>query len=116
MTTIKTTLIALATTVPVLAFSSSIQANTMTYMDTALVEICQAAKSNKVFKLKSAIKSYQIKDKTVASKVVCNGDDIISFAENNGAVKTAAHLQKRVGIVNITDLAAIEKINVTFTE
>ncbi len=116
MTTIKTTLIALATAVPALAFSLTSQATTISYVDTALVEVCKAAQSNKVFKLKSAIKSYRLQDKTVALKVMCNGVDIITFAEKNGATRTAAELQQSIGEVSITDVAAIEKINVTFTE
>lgn len=115
MTTIKTTLIALATAVPALAFSLPSQAATMSYMETALVDVCKAAQSNKVFKLKSTIKSYRLQDKTVALKVMCNGDDIITFAEKHGANKTAAKLQESIGGVSITDVAAIEKINMTFT-
>jgi hypothetical protein len=116
MTTIKTTLIALATAVPALAFSFTSQATTLKYIDTALVEVCKAAKSNKVFKLKSAIKSYHLRDKTVALKVMCNGDDIITFAKKNGATKTAYKLQKSTGDMSNIDLAVIDKINITFTE
>jgi hypothetical protein len=116
MTTIKTTLIALATAVPALAFSLTSQATSMSYMDTALVEVCKAAQSNKVFKLDSTIKSYRLQNKTVALKVMCNGDDIITFSEKNGATKTAAKLQKSIGEVSITDVAVVEKINVTFAE
>lgn len=116
MTTIKTTLIALATAVPVLAFSLPSQAETMSYMETALVDVCKAAQSNKVFKLKSTIKSYHLQNKTIALKVMCNGDDIITFAEKHGANKTAATLQKSIGDVSISDIAAIEKINMTFTD
>ena len=116
MTTIKTTLIALATAVPALAFSLPSEATSVSYMNTALVEVCKAAQSNKIFKLKSAIKSYRLQNKTVALKVMCNGDDIITFAEKKGATKTAAQLQKSLGDVSITDVARIEKINVTFTE
>jgi len=116
MTAIKRTLIALATAVPVLAFSLTSQATTISYMDTALVEVCKAAQSNKVLKLKSALKSYHLQGKTVALKVMCNGDAIITFAEKNGATKTAAKLQQSIGEVSITDVARIEKINVTFTE
>ena len=115
MNTIKTTLIALATTIPALAFSLPSQATT-TYMDTALVEVCKAAQSNKVFKLKSAIKSHRLQDKIVALKVLCNGDDIITFAERNGATKTAAKLQRSIGDVSIVDLALVQKINTTFAE
>lgn len=116
MTTIKTTLIALATIVPALTFSLSSQATTMTYMKTALIDVCKAAQSNKVIKLKSAMKSYRLQDKTVALKVMCNGDDIITFAEKSGATKTANQLQKSIGEVSITDVAVIDKISVTFTE
>ena len=116
MTTIKTTLIALATAVPALALSLPSEAATPSFIDTALVEVCKAAQSNKVFKLKSTIKSYRLQEKTVALKVMCNGDDIIAFAEKNGATKTAAKLQKSIGDVKIIDVAATDKINVTFTE
>lgn len=116
MTTIKTTLIALATAVPALAFSLTSQATTTSYMNTALVEVCKAAQSNKVLKLKSVMKSHRLQNKTVALKVMCNGDDIITFAAKNGATKTAAKLQESMGEVSITDVAVIEKINVTFTE
>jgi hypothetical protein len=115
MTTIKTTIIALTTAVSALAFSLSSQATTP-YIDTALVAICKAAESNKVFKLKSTMKSYHLQSKTVALKVMCNGDDIITFAEKNGATKTASQLQKSIGEVSVTDVAVIEKINVTYTE
>ncbi len=116
MTTIKTTLIALATAVPVLAFSLPSTAATPSFIDTALVEVCKAAQSNKVFKLKSTMKSYRLQEKTVALKVICNGDDIITFAEKSGATKTAAKLQRSIGDVSIIDVAATDKINVTFTE
>ena len=116
MTKFKSTLIALATTVPVLAFSLPSQAAMSPYMKTALADVCKAAMSDKIHRLNNTSKSYRLKDKTIALKVMCNGDDIISFAENNGAYKTAARLQKSIGNVSITDTAAITKLNVTFTE
>ncbi|MCW8834260.1 MAG: DUF3718 domain-containing protein [Colwellia sp.] len=116
MKTFKTTLIALATAVPALAFSLPSQAAMSPYMKTALVDVCKAAMSNKVYRLSSTTKSYNLKDKTIALKVVCNGDDIISFAERHGADKTAAKLQKSIGNVSIIDTASTAKLNVTFTE
>ena len=116
MTKFKTTLIALATAVPVLAFSLPSQAAMSPYIRTALVDVCKAAMSNKVHKLSNTTKSYHLKDKTVALKVMCNGDDIISFAEKHGATKTAAKLQRSIGNVNIIDTAATTKLSVTFTE
>ena len=116
MTKFKTALIALATAVPVLAFSLPSQATMSPYMKTALVDVCKAAISNKIFRLNDTTKSYHLKDKTVALKVMCNGDDIISFAERHGADRTAAKLQKSIGNVSIIDTAATEKLSVTFTE
>jgi hypothetical protein len=112
----KTALIALATAVPALAFSLPSQAAMSPYMETALVNVCKAAMSNKVYKLNNTTKSYRLKDKTVALKVMCNGDDIIAFAEKHGADRTAAKLQRSIGSVSIIDTAAVDKFNVTFTE
>ena len=116
MTKFKTTLIALATAVPVLAFSLPSQAAMSPYMKTALVDVCKAAMSDKVYKLNSTTKSYNLKNKTVALKVMCNGDDIIRFAEKHGADRTAARLQHSIGNVSIIDTAAITKLSVTFAE
>jgi len=116
MTKFKTTLIALATAVPALAFALPSQASMSPYMKTALTDVCKAAISNKVHKLNRTTKSYHLKDKTIALKVVCNGQDIISFAESRGADKTAAILQKSIGNVSIIDTASTAKYSVTFTE
>lgn len=116
MRALKSTLLALATAIPALTFSLSSQAAMTPYMKTALVDVCKAAISNKVHRLNKTTKSYHLQDKTVALKVMCNGDDIISFAEKHGAEKTAAKLQKSIGNVNIIDTAATGKLSVTFTE
>ena len=116
MTKLKTTLIALATAVPVLAFSLPSQAAMTPYMKAALVDVCKAAMSNKMYKLNKTTKAYNLNDKTIALKVMCNGDDIISFAENHGADKTAAKLQRSIGNVSIIDTASTGKLSVTFTE
>jgi len=86
------------------------------YVESSLVEVCKAAKSNKVLKFIKTTKSFHLKNKTIAMKVMCNGDDIIAFAEKHGAYKTAGKLKTSLGKVNITDVAAINKINVTFAE
>ncbi len=114
MTTFKKTLLALATALPVLAISLPSQATMSPYMEKALIDVCKAAKSNSILQLKSTTQSYRLKTKTVALKLMCNGEDVISFAESNGADKTAARLQKSIGNVSITDVAALSKVKVTF--
>lgn len=116
MTKFKTTLIALATAVPVLAFSVPSQAAMDPTLERALVKICKAAASNTPMRLKNSIDDYQLSKKSVALKVMCNGADIISFAESHGADKTAGKLQRSIGNVNIIDTAASEKLSVTYTE
>ena len=114
MTTIKKTLLAFAAVLPVLAISLPSQAAMSPYMEKALIDVCKAAKSNSILKLKSTTKSYRLQTKTVALKLMCNGEDVISFAESYGADKTAARLQKSIGNVSITDVAALSKVKVTF--
>ncbi len=87
-----------------------------TRIENALVDVCKAAQSNSVFKYNKVSKSYRLKDKTVALKVMCNGDDIITFSEKAGAFKTAAKLQRSLGNVNIIDVAKVQKHRVTFDE
>ena len=114
MTTFKKTLLALAASIPVLAVSLPSQAAMTPYMENALIEVCKAAKSNSLIKLNNTTKSYRLKNKTVALKLMCNGEDVISFAESYGADKTAAKLQRSLGSVSITDVAALSKVKVTF--
>lgn len=89
------------------------------YVESSLIEVCKTAKSNKILKFTQTTKHYRLKNKTVAMKVMCNGDDIIDFAEKHGAYKTAKKLKKSIrhlGNVDITDVAKVEKINVNFKE
>jgi uncharacterized protein DUF3718 len=108
--------LAIAATLPLLFTALPSQAAMSKYMETALIDVCKAAKSNHLGKYNKISKSYRLKDKTIALKVVCNGDDIISFAEKHGADKTAAKLQRSLGNVSIIDVAAVSKLSVTFNE
>ncbi|MFT5636789.1 MAG: hypothetical protein ACI89T_002258 [Cognaticolwellia sp.] len=85
------------------------------YIETALIDVCKSTLTNSVTKFQKVATSYNLPDKTVAMKVICNGDDIITFAQKYGANKTAARLERSVsGNVNIIDMAAVEKTNVNF--
>lgn len=85
------------------------------YVENALIDVCQSTLKNNVMRFREAVKSYNLHEKTVAMKVVCNGEDIIDFAEKYGAYKTAARLERSIkGSVNIIDVAAVEKIQVNF--
>ena len=104
----------LSLTVGVLVFSSNSVAKMDPYVESALIDTCKAAISDKNYKLNKTISSYRLSTKDVALKVMCNNVDIIAFAEQHGAYKTADKLQRSVGNVSISDFAAVTKINVNF--
>ncbi len=114
MKTLKVALLSLA--LPALTFSISSYAAMHPTMESALIEVCKAAKSNNPLKLKKTTKSHNIKTKTVALKLICNDQDIISFAQHHGADKTAARLQKSISKESATAIAALSKFKVSFIE
>ncbi len=83
-------------------------------VEVALVKVCKSAISDKPIRLKNAMDDYHLKARDVALNVMCNGKDIISFAESYGANKTAGRLERSVGGVRITDVAQLSKVNVKF--
>jgi hypothetical protein len=87
-------------------------------VEESLISVCKAAKSDSLLNYRKTAKSFHLADKTIASKVMCNGSDIIDFAQQHGSYKIASRLENSLlsGNVNITDIAAISKINVTFSE
>jgi hypothetical protein len=100
-------------------FSSNVVAENMNiplYVEQDLVSICKVAAQDKVRKMNQLIKGIRLNHKLVALKVVCNGKDIISFAEHFGAKNTTAKLSRNIGNVKVTDLAFIDhgKYHVTF--
>ena len=107
----NTTKLTLTTTTSALIIASSlllsngIQAAGMSsYMENALIDICKAAKSNNTIRFHNTVDGYRLKTKTVALKVVCNGENISEFAVNHGANKTAERLNDSLGDVRIEDV------------
>lgn len=79
----------------------------------ALENTCKAAISDSGLKLRHTLKSFRLKAKEVALKVNCNGTDIISFAEQNGAENTASYLASKIGNVSVSEIAMSKKLSVT---
>lgn len=102
-TAISTLLIATAT---MTSFTTTAAMDS--YMEEALVNTCKAALTNKPLKLKATLKEYRLKERTAALGIVCNGEDIITFAENRGAFKTANHMNRSIGKSVITDIAEVK--------
>ncbi|WP_448548842.1 DUF3718 domain-containing protein [Thalassotalea fusca] len=84
------------------------------YLEKSLIDVCKAVKSNKLIKYSTTMRSYRFRDKMIVDRLMCNGDNVIAFAEKHNAFKTAARLKRRVGKVTITDIAALDKWSVNF--
>jgi hypothetical protein len=86
------------------------------YIESALINVCKSTLSNNVLKYRRTAKHYNFIDKAIAQKVMCNGRNIIDFAQDHGAYKTAARLKRSISRhVTITDIAMVEKLNVNFS-
>ena len=66
------------------------------YIDKAMVRVCQAIQSNSKIKLNNTLKAYRLNYKTISEKLVCNGQDVLTFASLSGADKNAQLIAKRL--------------------
>lgn len=114
MNTFKKTALLLVTATSLLTFNVSANAKSTEYIENALVDVCKSVQKGKMGHYRATTKAYNLRDKTIALKVVCNGSDIIDFAEQNNAFKIANKLQKSIGDVSINDTITVAKVNVTF--
>jgi hypothetical protein len=112
----KTTILMLTAFLPLTLISTNSHAAMDPTLERALVKICKAAASDVPVKMKNAISGYNLTESNVALNVMCNNQDIISYAGKHNATKTTARLQRSLGQVSITDVAALSKLNVTFKE
>ncbi|WP_371376358.1 DUF3718 domain-containing protein [Thalassotalea aquiviva] len=99
--------------VSALVFSLSIQAqgSLNPQIESALIEVCKSVQKDNVWHLRKTIKSHRLNEGKVANAVVCNGENIIQFAESAEAYKTAQHLNKRLGGSEIVDLAQVVRVD-----
>lgn len=91
-------------TITMLSFSamaamSSAQAATMPVaMEQKLVAVCEAIKDNSRIALHKAVKDSGVSYRVLANGLVCNGQDMYSFAMLNNANKTGAMIAKRTNL------------------
>ena len=99
--------IAMVTTVG-LFMSASSSATMDPYVEKALQQVCYSSASDRLFNFRQTVKSYRLKMKDVASKIVCNGEDIGTFAAENGANRTANYIRShQSGNVEIHQLVYV---------
>ena len=67
-------------------------------IESKLVKVCEAIKSDSKLKLHAAIRDSGLRTKQVTNGLVCNGYDPVTFAIVNDAVKTAKYLAKQSNV------------------
>lgn len=107
MKKLMTAVITLTGTLGLLASAHS-QAAMDSHIEKALQQVCYSSMSDSLMTLRQTVKEYRLDMKDVANKIVCNGDDIGTFAAEQGAAKTANYLRSfQDGHVSIRDLAYV---------
>lgn len=76
-------------------------------VESKLVKVCEAIKSDSVIKVNVAIRDSGLGMKRIADGLVCNGYDPVSFAMANEAQKTAKFLAKKSAADNQEFLASL---------
>lgn len=66
------------------------------YLEQTLVSFCESTMNNDRLKLDRDIRKHHFDHKTVATKVMCNGQTIMSFAKQYDADRTFAAFQSRL--------------------
>lgn len=65
-------------------------------IESALVNICKSAMRNNTFRLRDSIEDRNLRYKTVADKLRCNGKDILEFSISHNAFKSVAFIQRKL--------------------
>ena len=66
------------------------------YLEQTLVSFCESTMNNDRLQLDRDIRKHHFDHKTVATKVMCNGQTIMSFAKQYNADRTFAAFQSRL--------------------
>ncbi|SDI56796.1 Protein of unknown function [Ferrimonas sediminum] len=100
---------ALTLTAVTLAASLAIpaQAAMTSAMEQSLIATCKASLTDSKLRFNKTMKVYRVNPYRVLDKLVCNGEDIATFAENHGASNNADYIRDRFlpGRVTIQDIA-----------
>lgn len=93
------------------AMGISVQAQAMDKnTEMVLVGFCKASMENDLIQLRKDIRFYRLDFATVASKVVCNDQPIVSFARTYGADRTAGALINKLHGRPVTEIKDLTKV------
>jgi hypothetical protein len=94
----KKLLISTIITAGILLAGSAQASNIDPLVESKLVEVCEAIKSDSLVKVNAAVRESGIGIKKIANSLVCNGHDPVSFALANDAEKTAQYMSAKSNV------------------
>jgi len=99
----KKTLISTIIVAGILLAGNAQASNIDSVVESKLVKVCEAIKSDSPIKVNTAVRNSGVGIKHIANSLVCNGVDPVSFALANNAEKTAKYMAQK-GNVNYAEL------------
>ena len=94
----KKVIISSILTAGILLAGSAQASNIDPIVESKLVEVCEAIKSDNLAKMNVAVKESGVGIKKIANSLVCNGHDAVSFALANDAGKIAQYMTAKSNI------------------
>jgi hypothetical protein len=91
----KKLLISTIITAGILLAGNAQASNIDSVVESKLVKVCEAIKSDSLIKVNAAVRKSGIAMKQIANSLMCNGNDPVSFALANDAEKTAKYMAKK---------------------
>ncbi len=87
------------------------------WMEQSLVAVCRASLTNSPVSFNQTMKVYHINGYRVLPNLMCNGEDLHTFALSRGNDRTAARIERYLpGTVTIQDLSMNQPVQVWFEE
>ncbi len=78
-------------------------------VEKGLQKVCKTAAKDQLHQMHSTMKENDWSFRLMSLNVMCNGQDLISFAEGYGAENTTARLIRSLGTISVTDIAAVNQ-------
>jgi hypothetical protein len=103
----KKLLISTIITAGILLAGNAQASNIDSVVESKLVKVCEALKSDSLIKVNAAVLKSGVDIKTIANSLVCNGDDPVNFALAYDAEKTAKYMAQ---ISNVSDQKLLAKL------
>ena len=94
----KKVLISSIITAGILLAGNAQASNMDVVTESKLVKVCEAIKSDSLFKVNVAVRESRIHIRKIANDLVCNGFDPVSYALANDAEKTAKYMAQKSNV------------------